>query len=76
MIRDDPAALDSPLSSLVKRCLAKRPQERYSGMAEVQIALENAALEKIASKPAPSQQPSVAVLPFANMSGDTGLGLP
>ncbi len=62
--RDDAAALESPASDVVKRCLAKQPADRYQTMAEVRIALE-----QIPVKPV-STHPSIAVLPFANMSGD------
>jgi TolB-like protein len=52
------------LQGIVKRCLAKPPAERFQTMAELR-----AALDQIRAKPA-GQQPSIAVLPFANMSGD------
>jgi serine/threonine-protein kinase len=65
VIRDEPAPLDSPASAVVTRCLAKRPAERYQSMAELKNALEAVTL-----KPVASQSPSIAVLPFANMSRD------
>ena len=49
---------------IVKRCLAKQPADRFPSMAELRVALE-----QISAKPA-EQQPSIAVLPFANMSAD------
>ena len=64
VVRDDPAPLQSPASDIVKRCLAKQPAQRFQSIAEVR-----AALESISTKPA-EQQPSIAVLPFANMSRD------
>jgi TolB-like protein/Tfp pilus assembly protein PilF/predicted Ser/Thr protein kinase len=66
ILRDEPAPLQAPaaLVQIVQRCIAKQPSQRYPAIAEVR-----AALEKIAAKPA-DQQPSIAVLPFANMSGD------
>ena len=48
----------------MKRCLAKQPAQRFQSIAEVR-----AALEQISTKPV-EQQPSIAVLPFANMSAD------
>ncbi len=65
VLRDEPAPLESPASDIVKRCLAKRPADRYQSMAEAK-----AALDQVAAKPPAQQQPSIAVLPFANMSGD------
>jgi TolB-like protein/Tfp pilus assembly protein PilF/predicted Ser/Thr protein kinase len=62
--RDEAVPLHSPASDIVKRCLAKRPEDRFQTMAEVRSALE-----ALRAKPA-EQQPSIAVLPFANMSGD------
>ena len=64
VLRDEPRALDSPLSAVVKRCLAKDPAQRFQSAAEVR-----AALAQLSNKPA-DQQPSIAVLPFANMSAD------
>ena len=62
ILRDEPARLDSPAAHIVKRCLAKQPGERFQTMAEVR-----AALETLAAKPL-DQRPSIAVLPFADMS--------
>ncbi len=64
VLRDDPAPLDSPALEVVTKCLKKHPPERYQSMTEVR-----AALESVAAKGA-GQQPSIAVLPFANLSGD------
>jgi serine/threonine protein kinase len=65
VIRDEPAPLDSPASAVVTRCLAKRAAERYQSMAELKSALSAVTL-----KPVASQTPSIAVLPFVNMSHD------
>jgi eukaryotic-like serine/threonine-protein kinase len=64
ILHKEPAPLDAPpaLQQIVKRCLAKAPGERFQTMAEVVTALE--------SEPEQPARPSVAVLPFANMSGD------
>jgi eukaryotic-like serine/threonine-protein kinase len=66
ILRDDPTPLDAPpdLERIVRRCLAKRPADRYQTMAEVRAVLDNPS-----AQPA-RRQPSIAVLPFANMTGD------
>ena len=64
VVRDDPAPLQSPASDIVKRCLAKQPAQRFQSIAEVK-----AALESISMKPM-DPQPSIAVLPFANVGAD------
>jgi eukaryotic-like serine/threonine-protein kinase len=64
VLRDEPAPLQSPAWDIVKRCLVKKPGDRFQSMAEVRVALE-----QIRAKPA-EQQPSIAVLPFANMNAD------
>jgi serine/threonine-protein kinase len=56
------------LARIVRRCLAANPRERFQTMAEVRAVLEHAATELTS---APSEhRPSIAVLPFANMSAD------
>jgi TolB-like protein/Tfp pilus assembly protein PilF len=64
VLRDDAKPLSSPAWEIVRRCLAKQPAQRFPSMAKVQSALQ-----QLAAKPV-DQQPSIAVLPFANMSGD------
>jgi TolB-like protein len=66
VIRDDPPPLRSggPLDSLVRKCLDKDPALRFASMADVR-----AALERVPAKAARAL-PSIAVLPFANMSAD------
>ena len=66
ILRDDPSPLGGPpaLERVVMRCLAKKPADRYQTMAEVRRALEDASVTP-AMRP-----PSIAVLPFANLSGD------
>ena len=66
ILRDDPLPFAAPpeLERIIRRCLTKRPSDRYQTMAEVKGALD-------AASPAPARrQPSIAVLPFANLSGD------
>src|SRR5262245_46592192 len=65
VLRDEPIRLDIPvrLQSIVTRCLRKNPSERFPAFSEVRAALEQVGQT-------PEQQPSIAVLPFVNMSGD------
>jgi serine/threonine-protein kinase len=65
VLRDDPAPFQAPaeLQRIVKRCLAKQPGDRFSGMRELRVALEQISVK-------PTNQPSIAVLPFANMSAE------
>ena len=63
VVRDEPAPLHSGRAAdVVKRCLAKESAQRFQSAVEV-----TAALERIGTKPV-EQQPSIAVLPFADMS--------
>ena len=56
------------LARIVQRCLADNPRERFQTMAEVRAVLEHASTGQTS---VPSEhQPSIAVLPFANMSAD------
>jgi serine/threonine-protein kinase len=56
------------LARIVQRCMAANPRDRFQTMAEVRAVLEHAATELTS---APSEhRPSIAVLPFANMSAD------
>ncbi|HXQ27002.1 MAG TPA: protein kinase [Candidatus Acidoferrales bacterium] len=67
VLRDDPAPLQTTtdLQRIVARCLSKQPQDRFPSVTDLRVALEQVG----ASKPA-DQKPSIAVLPFANMSRD------
>jgi serine/threonine protein kinase len=67
VLRDDPAPLPrapSALDQMVRRCLSKHSGNRFQTMQEVKASLEG-----MSTKPG-DLQPSIAVLPFANMSGD------
>ena len=70
IVRDEPAPLDAPsrLSAIITRCIRKSPADRFPTMAEVRAVLRQAS-EQAALKPA-ENLPSIAVLPFANMSAD------
>ena len=66
VLRDTPPLLQAApaVDRIVRRCLQKRPEDRFQTMSEVRSALEQSTI-----KPAESQ-PSIAVLPFANLSAD------
>ena len=65
VVKGDPVPFDSPLFSVVKRCLSKNPSNRYQNMKDLKDAFR-AAMEPAAR--AADASPSIAVLPFANMS--------
>ncbi len=69
VVRDEPPPLHtSPsLERIVRRCLQKLPGQRFQTMGELRVALDQPLTEP--SKPIESV-PSIAVLPFANMSAD------
>jgi serine/threonine-protein kinase len=69
LLRDEPPLLQSSSSieRIVSRCISKLPSSRYQTMAEVKAALEQVFTEK-ASPTSAEPQPSIAVLPFADMS--------
>ena len=71
ILRDKPKPLAAPpsLQSVVMRCLRKEPAERFQSMAEVKDAL-CATASKVRTPV--DRMPSIAVLPFANMSRDAG----
>jgi serine/threonine-protein kinase len=56
------------LARIVRRCMAANPRDRFQSMAEVRAVLEHASTE-LTSAPG-GHKPSIAVLPFANMSAD------
>jgi serine/threonine protein kinase/tetratricopeptide (TPR) repeat protein len=66
VLRDEPRPLDvaPKFERVVRRCLTKEPAQRFQTMAELK-----AALEQVSAKPL-DEQPSIAVLPFANLSAD------
>ena len=66
VVHGEPAPFDSPLSEIVKRCLSKGSLQRFQTMGEVR-----AALQYVTARPARAPAgPSIAVLPFANLSRD------
>ena len=66
VVREESPPLETPaaLARIVSRCLAKQPRDRFQSMADVIAALEQTVLRPAA------EDPSIAVLPFANMSRD------
>ena len=66
VVHEEPPPLEASaaLERIVSRCLSKLPRDRFQAMADV-----TAALEQLVVKP-PDPEPSIAVLPFANMSRD------
>ncbi len=66
ILRDEPAPLEAPptVCAIIARCLRKSPAERYQKIAEGRAALDQAAGRSA------EETPSIAVLPFANMSRD------
>lgn len=68
ILRDEPAPLAGvppDLERLVSRCLRKHPRDRYQSAAELKLALERVRLSD-----SDGQVPSIAVLPFTNLSAD------
>jgi serine/threonine-protein kinase len=65
VLTDDPAPIPAPAGVLqiLNRCLEKSPTQRFQTVAEVR-----AALERLSSRA--QNKPSIAVLPFANLSSD------
>jgi TolB-like protein/Tfp pilus assembly protein PilF/predicted Ser/Thr protein kinase len=63
VMRDQPLPPAGPpeLQRVVSRCLAKQPGDRFPSAAALRAALEEVLAQ-------PAQPPSIAVLPFANMS--------
>ena len=71
ILHKEPEPLDTtpPLQTILARCLRKSPADRFQSMPEVKVALL-AATSGVPLAIPPQQQPSIAVLPFANLSLD------
>jgi serine/threonine protein kinase len=65
VLRDEPRPVSAPepVAAIVRRCLAKGPADRFASTAELKAALHRITAVN------PDKR-SIAVLPFANMSGD------
>jgi TolB-like protein len=64
VLRDEPPPLQAPvaINRIVRRCLQKELPQRFQTTTEVRTALEQLSVKSA------DQQPSIAVLPFADMS--------
>jgi TolB-like protein/tetratricopeptide (TPR) repeat protein len=71
VMRVDPPPLRATagLDQVIQQCLAKDPRRRFQSMAEVHAALEGVAQQRVEIA-AGGAQPTLAVLPFANLSAD------
>ncbi|HEX9800229.1 MAG TPA: protein kinase [Thermoanaerobaculia bacterium] len=72
-----PTAIPAPLRELVRRCLEREPLRRLRDIGEARVLLAGLTDTSSGSSPAAAPvrpatpaQPSVAVLPFVNMSAD------
>jgi serine/threonine-protein kinase len=72
VMREEPPLVDAPpvVSEIVRRCLEKRPENRFQSVAELKASLERAAQSLAPRGAAADAKPSIAVLPFANLSAD------
>ncbi len=61
----DPLQPVTPLARIVERCLAKAPADRFQSASDL-----TSALDRPAGLAAAPRKPSIAVLPFADMSPD------
>ncbi|HEU0142425.1 MAG TPA: protein kinase, partial [Bryobacteraceae bacterium] len=70
ILRDEPAPLESApeIQRVIARCLRKHPADRYQSVTELRAALEDATYHHAHTYP--EHVPSIAVLPFANLSAD------
>ncbi len=77
ILHKEPATVQTTpaLQNILTKCLHKLPAQRYQSMAQVKEALlaassSSSALPVAQSAPPVERMPSIAVLPFANMSRD------
>lgn len=69
-LSDVKSDLSPTLTKVVEKCLLKAPELRYQSSAELVAALKAARPKEVSSAPAAADRPSIAVLPFNNMSAD------
>ncbi len=60
--------IPAEVAQVIARCLRKDPDERYARMEDVKSVLERSS--KASHSAPPESEPSIAVLPFANLSAD------
>jgi len=65
----EPITVGQPMAGVIARCLRKSPEERFRSMADILAAFTTTSTAT-AEVAAPVVPPSIAVLPFANMSAD------
>jgi serine/threonine-protein kinase len=76
VLREQPADLSLnsgtplPLARIVRRCLEKEPADRFQTVRDLQFAIESLSDGHPQAAPARTDEKSVAVLPFANMSAE------
>ena len=74
ILRDEPPPplpgrpLAPGIERVLRRCLAKRPEERFPAARELLFALEAVGSAPQAEPPEEAKAPSIAVLPFADLS--------
>jgi serine/threonine-protein kinase len=66
VLRDEVPPLDGPLGAAVARCLRKRPEDRFASFGELREALREGSVTTPAIPL--GEIPSIAVLPFADLS--------
>ncbi len=68
ILRDQPSRIDGlcpEVAGLVERCLKKEPDQRFQSACRLATAIQSDRLSAFGT-----ERPSVAVLPFVNMSGE------
>lgn len=70
ILRDEPAPLESAseMQRVIARCLRKHPADRYQSVADLRAALEKATSHNALADH--ERVPSIAVLPFTNLSAN------
>ncbi len=72
VLRDEPAPLDLPpnVFVIIGRCMRKLPEDRYQTISEVRTEIEGLVATTAIERQVPEKLPSIAVLPFINLSAD------